>query len=219
MTSKHNDICYICGGKNPNSQDHIPPKNLFLKKYRNLDRGLITVPCHAKCNKKYELDDEYFRYCLCIPAYWTSALARELWGQKLKKQLHRPQSTGFLMYLSGLIEKAHILDKEGIPIVNAGVAFLDAQRMENVILRIARGLFYRQFNYRIPDEHPMELIWNQPQGALEIISEYGIGKLLGSVGGGIFRHFYFFNPKDEKSGIYFFIFFDSIYFTVHIGKH
>jgi len=211
------EICFICGGENPDSMDHLPPKNLFLNKYRKLGNGLITVPCHIECNKESELDDEYFRYCLTIPAYWTSDKARELWDTKLKKQLHRSQSAGFLTYLRELLEEVNIIDEGGNPIAKADAALLDAKRIESVLFRVTKGLYFRQFKTRLPDSHPMELSFYDPTVAMEIVDQYGIRPKFESTGGGIFRHFYLYSNSEEEKGIWFFVFFNSVYFSVHLG--
>lgn len=217
MSIKRNDVCYICGEENPNSKDHIPPKNIFLKKYRNLDSGLITVPSHSLCNKSYELDDEYFRYCLCIAAYWTNEKARELWKTKMKNQLHRSESAGYLKYLRELLKDGNFIDQNGIPHKNATVALLDSKRIERVIYRIVRGLFYKNFSYRLPDFHKLELNWLPPKGAKEIIGDLNIQNKFSSVAGGIFRHCYYFKSNNEKDGFYFLVFFDSVFFSVQVG--
>lgn len=216
MSKIPKNICYICGKKNPDTRDHIPPKNLFLSKYRSLDGGLITVPSHLKCNKKYELDDEYFRYCLCIPAYWTSEKARELWNKKLKTQLHRKESLGFLKYIKELLKDAQVLDELGNPVANVGIAMLDAKRMENVLIRIARGLFFKQYGF-LPLNHTINCEMLFPNKTSKMITEFGISKKFTSVGGGIFQYFYLRNSNNNANGIYFFVFFDCIYFTVFLG--
>lgn len=217
MSKIPKNICYICGKKNPDTRDHIPPKNLFLSKYRNLNGGLITVPCHLNCNKKYELDDEYFRYCLCIPAYWTSEKARELWKTKLKNQLHRKESTGFLKYIRKLIEKAHVLDESGNPVAEVGVAFLDAKRMENVLIRIARGLFFKQYGF-LPLNHTINCEMLFPNKTLKMITEFGISEKFTSVGGGIFKYYYLSDTDNNLNGLYIFKFFECIYFMLSLSS-
>ena len=126
--------CYLCGNNNSDSVDHIPPKNIFLKKNRV---DLITVPAHVACNKRHELDDEYFRYSLLIPAYWESKDARELWNEKIKNKIHRHQSAGFRHYLLQNIKSIDLNTEGGIYLGKADASFLDASRMMIVIEQIA----------------------------------------------------------------------------------
>lgn len=54
--------CVYCGTSNPETKDHIPPKNLFPQPRPEL----VTVPCCEKCHKPTSLDDEIFRNMLTM---------------------------------------------------------------------------------------------------------------------------------------------------------
>ncbi|MDF2477577.1 MAG: hypothetical protein K0S24_3060 [Sphingobacterium sp.] len=88
-------VCFICGEGKADSVDHVPPKNLFLPKYRSMGENLITVPAHRECNNGTSKDDEYFRFCLLTQAMWTSELAKELWDEKYKVRIHDPNKAGY----------------------------------------------------------------------------------------------------------------------------
>ena len=54
-------ICYLCGKEiiGEKSDDHIPPKQFYAKRFRQI-LNLLTLPTHEKCNISYQRDEEYF---------------------------------------------------------------------------------------------------------------------------------------------------------------
>ena len=67
--------CIYCGTTEQLTADHVPPKNIFPEP-RTSD--LITVPACERCNKSYELDDEYFRAAITVAAE-ENLVALDLW--------------------------------------------------------------------------------------------------------------------------------------------
>ena len=190
--SKTNDIsnkrCFICGENDADSVDHIPPKCLFLKKYREQGESLITVPAHISCNKSFEKDDEYFRYFLSIPAYWTSDLARELWDKKINKQVHRKESVKYRKYLLDNIQDADIRSETGIILGRAPVAALDSKRVERVIERITRGIYYKINRNILPLDTQIESQMLEVQSALNQIARFKVENKFKSIGNTIFKY-------------------------------
>jgi hypothetical protein len=62
------DLCYLCGEPlaEPVSDDHVPMKQLFAPEIRKKHNPshLLTIPVHDRCNKSYQLDEDYFVYSL-----------------------------------------------------------------------------------------------------------------------------------------------------------
>lgn len=58
-------VCIYCG-KTAEDVDHVPPKCLFQKPRPS---GLVKVPCCKKCNRRFGIDDEYFRDSLALSTY------------------------------------------------------------------------------------------------------------------------------------------------------
>ncbi|MFX0200412.1 MAG: hypothetical protein ACFFCW_30200 [Candidatus Hodarchaeota archaeon] len=208
--------CYLCGLESSDSVDHLPPKNLFLKKYRNIGADLITVPAHIKCNKEHALDDEYFRYCLLVPAYWESDYARELWNTKIKKQVHRTDSEGFRKYLLDKLASLEITTPSGIYLGEAEAAMLDAKRMIRVIERIARGIYYKHTEMILPLDWPVDVKLMSPAVRKDRIRIEKKGKFV-SIGKGIFRYFWNYTNEDRRNGFFWFVFFDCVDFWVRTG--
>jgi len=205
--------CYLCGMENADSVDHIPPKNIFLEKHRG---NLITVPAHIKCNKQYELDDEYFRYFLLIPAYWESDDARELWNAKIKKRINRPESRGFKTDLVKHIKPIDVKTSAGIYLGKADVALLDAKRMENVVKRIARGLFYKHTGNILPINYSLKVdFMNQTNSSVRKYQKILENKnKLTSIGNNIFKYSWR-QSRIDKTCKFWFTFFNCVNFCVH----
>jgi len=59
-------ICYLCGEQldpdpTKNDKDHVPPRQFYASTIRKQHQlNLFTLPVHAKCNKLYAKDEEYF---------------------------------------------------------------------------------------------------------------------------------------------------------------
>jgi len=209
--------CYLCGLENADSVDHLPPRNIFLTKYRNMGSDLITVPAHIKCNKKHELDDEYFRFCLLIPAYRESEYARELWDTKIRKRIHRAQSEGFRNYLLNNLVPVSITTTSGIFLSKAKAEMLDARRMFSVVERIARGIYYKNTGMILPLDWPVDVVWMQPVVRKDRLKIEKSGKFI-SIGKGIFKYFWNCTQEDKKVGFFWFVFFDCIDFWVITGS-
>jgi hypothetical protein len=217
MSDYDNKICYICGKEDADTDDHVPPKNIFLKKYRNIGDDLITIPAHQNCNKRFEKDDEYFRFCLSIPSYWDSEKAREMWDVKMKDQLHRPESQGFRSYLLKNIKPIDLYTEAGIYLGKGDVAMLDAKRMEAVLERTARGIFYKTTRNILPIDWPIEIQMLHPVDGRKQMVRFSIESKLSSIGNGIFKFFWQPTKEDQRIGLFWLIFFDSVYFWVFSG--
>ena len=204
--------CYLCGLENADSSDHIPPKNIFLKKNRV---GLITVPAHINCNKQYDKDDEYFRYAILIPAYWESKDAIELWNTKIKKHIHRPEKRGFKTYLLEHIKSVGVKTPAGIYLGKSDAAYLDAGRIHNVVQRIARGLFYKHTGNILPLELYLKVDSSLGDSSIRKIrtSKESKNKFI-SIGNSIFKY-HWEKSKENKTGKFWLTFFDCVDFWVY----
>lgn len=180
--------CYLCGGDNSDTYDHIPPKNIFLEKYRNIGQDLISVPAHKSCNKQYEKDDEFFRYFILTSALWHSPIAKELWDKKIGKPIHRRQSAGFLNYIRKNIFKVDIYSKGGIYLGKRDVAFIDAKRTNLVLERIARGIYYKLHRNILQLEWPIDIQMLEMNEGLKQVNRLNIESQLVSIGNNTFKY-------------------------------
>ena len=131
--------CVYCGQWGPLTSDHIPPKNLFAKPRPS---NLITVPSCLNCNKSFELDDEYFRLAVTTgidPASFPNEF--DLSVNAIKK-LGDPHKVGFRKSMLANFSKKPKFTPGGLYLGEGGVLEIEVERLQNVVSRIIRGLFF-----------------------------------------------------------------------------
>jgi hypothetical protein len=167
--------CLYCGELRELTSDHVPPRCLFSKPRP----ALVTVPCCRDCNREFGKYDEYFRLAI------TTGIDREAFPKenadsvRAINNLNRPESQGF----------ARRMLKDYLP--NPSRLTIDKDRIEIVLYRITRGLFFHHrqvrmagpiaFAFRMVDE---QLKLNE--GGRERINR--LSESMTTVGPGVFRY-------------------------------
>lgn len=133
--------CVYCGTSDPRTNDHVPPKCLFPKPRPH---NLITVPCCEGCREGTSLDDEYFRDMLVMRA----RLARQPDAQqllpKVLRSLRRPEKQGFVHSIAETARLQVLETEAGLYLGKAGTYHVDLNRLENVVDRTIRGLYWEE---------------------------------------------------------------------------
>jgi|SRR5271169_234198 len=175
--------CVYCGELRELTRDHVPPRCLFSKP-RPPD--LVTVPCCDTCNRALSKHDEYFRIAV------TTGIDREKFPKenadsvRAINSLARPASRGFARLLLQNYKS------------NPSRLRFDAQRIEIVLYRITRGLFYHHREARLPEEIGFE--FRLVDASLKTNSDgrerlNRLGANLTTIGQGVFR--YAFEPFEQ----------------------
>lgn len=142
--------CVYCGQKASLTSDHIPPKNLFPKPRPS---NLITVPACHNCNQSASKDDEYLRLMLVMREdVFEQPAAADIW-KKTFKGLKRPESLTFTKNILKSISRKPAYTDSGIFNGNKASYNVDFSRLDAVVERIIRGLFYHHSGYRLPETH------------------------------------------------------------------
>jgi hypothetical protein len=149
-------ICYLCGQPlvKPTNVDHVPPKSFFapsIRKSLNLSE-LITIRVHRNCNESFRLDEEYFVYSLA-PLALGSVAANEVY-KHIRDKLKRLENRPLFAKILGEFEPPP-----------AGIVFpggklikrFDSNRIERVIWKIVRGLFFHRHGKVLPQT--LNLTW------------------------------------------------------------
>jgi|GEM_PF-6470301 hypothetical protein len=137
--NKINSYCYICGKPNADSDDHIPPKCLFPKRFHN---SIPKVPAHRDCNSQYSNEDTYLRDCLTLACAHYNNIAKEVFHDAVVRSWTKPEALKYWRYL-----KSQFLRIKS-PYPNSELFAIDANRIRAQICRISRGLFCYQ--YKMP---------------------------------------------------------------------
>lgn len=135
-------ICIYCGGPNPKTKDHLPPKGLFSKPRPRL----ITVPCCDECHKSTTMDDEVFRNMLTMNRNVENHPDIPKVLEKVHRSFERPKHLKLVKNLIATIESVNIpgSSKENYSYRPEG------DRMDKVVARIVRGLFWHENNKLFP---------------------------------------------------------------------
>ncbi len=146
-----NPVCVYCGTANPETRDHVPPRNLFPKQNRS---NLITVPSCRSCNETASKDDEFFRVMVAgrLDAH-DHPQAQKVF-ESIIRSFQRPQARGFArQVLDNLIDVD--MYSEGGAYIGQGVGYkvvrTDYDRLDLVTDRIIRGLYWDKFSVRLPN--------------------------------------------------------------------
>jgi len=146
-------ICYLCGNileKADRTKDHVPPKQFFPGEFveRDLTKNLFTLPAHKKCNKSYEKDEQYFKFSL------AGEVANTFAGRALLKDVKRsskyPQGKRLIRRI--LKEYRHVTDAGILPPPGKVFKRVESFRLERIVWKIARGLFYKEYKRFLPED-------------------------------------------------------------------
>ncbi len=123
----------------------MPPKGFFPEPRPS---DLITVPSCVKCNKDTEKDEDYFRATFMFSNAGISPAGKKLWDQKLNKMYKK--NLGLRRKIAQDIKKVNLLTPSGLYIRRQSASFPNSVRIENVVCKIVKGLYYHEYNERIP---------------------------------------------------------------------
>jgi len=150
-------ICYLCGEsieKAELSDDHVPPKAFYPKDIRD-GLNLQTAPSHKKCNEDYRKDEEYFQHVFLVEVLnkrppITSHIVGDFSRRAGKSQT--PAMIRRILKGVSNITPGGIHLPSGILQVN-----IDQIRIESVVLKITRGLFYIENKNFIPLQNAKDI--------------------------------------------------------------
>lgn len=149
-------VCYLCDQLlvEPTNDDHLPPKSFFapsIRKAENLSQ-LLTIPVHKDCNTSFRLDEEYFAYSL-IPFALGSYAGNELY-KHLREKFRRMKNRPLIGRILGEFEAR----PSGLVLPGGNVVKrFDPKRIERVIWKIVRGLYFHHHGKTLPQK--LKLTW------------------------------------------------------------
>jgi len=148
--------CFCCG-EPATTAEHVPPKCLFP---RPRPTDLITVPACRDCNSGSKLDDEYFRLLITSATSDSEPAAALLGDRILPKANTKPA-----------LINSHVRSMRSVAVYSTSGLFVKVRpafqfnrsRMQRVINKIVRGLFYHETRRRLlPDTKIDEVLLNPP---------------------------------------------------------
>ncbi len=151
-----NGLCAYCGKESEITYDHIPPKSIFSKPF---PKNLIKVPSCYNCNVGASRVDEYFRLIFSIRNSTFDHPTVQKNIPKIRRSLERRKFGGLRKLIVDSTKIVNLRTKSGLYIGKAGLVDPDSTRTDQVLRRIAKGLFYYENKRRLPDEY--NIIWNE----------------------------------------------------------
>lgn len=140
-------VCTFCLKRRLLSEDHVPPKCLFHKADR---KALIKVPACDMCNMSASKDDEWLRLVLSFSRDATREphVSRVL--PTVMRSLKRPEARGFSNAFFSSVRNVDVWSGGGVFLYQARGFDIDQARLERIISKIVRGLFFRELKRRLP---------------------------------------------------------------------
>lgn len=137
--------CYVCGGF-ATTRDHIPPLGLFPAPRPH---NLVTVPACENCNRGSSLHDEYFRVAVATGSR-DSPQSIVLLHQRILPRMR--QSPALIADLMKSMRWTAIRSEGGIYLGHAPAFAIDRPRIQAVIEKIVKGLYYKHNKRRLPGD-------------------------------------------------------------------
>lgn len=139
--------CAFCGVFGRITNDHVPPKNLF---HGHPDDELIKVPACDECNQGAKKDDEYFRAFLVAQAAVSDHPQAQKLNDHIRKKMDENERKGFEALMFSQLQIMELVTPSGIVLERQKVHYADYSRLQKILKKIVKGLYYREFGRILP---------------------------------------------------------------------
>jgi len=164
-------LCVYCG-KEANSEDHIPSKNLIAPKLRAKIK-FVKVPSCRKCNESYSMDEEFLRNLFITVVQENSAGAASLFYSKIRRSIEkRPHLKKMLLDKMSLVK---IFTPAGIFLgkrTKIELLASDIKRIFNVMDKYVKGLASFHFGGQFPANYVIRHKWADKDDPIDEENEY-----------------------------------------------
>jgi len=142
-----NGVCVFCGAEGKMTDDHVPPKNLFVGFH---DEGLIKVSGCKSCNGGSSKDDEYFRAFL-IP---QDDIASHPQAQKLnrivREKFDASELKGLENRMYSQLHSKDVYTPAGIYLGQKPLIYPEYHRIDASLKKMLKGLFFHLMKTPFP---------------------------------------------------------------------
>jgi hypothetical protein len=129
------------------THDHVPPKSFFPQPRPS---NLITVPSCNDCNGGAAKDEDYFFATFMFSDAGITSPGKALWKQRLHSMFSK--SDGVHRTITTRLTYQRITRARRVYLGRRITPQFDERRLERVIRKIARGLYYFEFEETLPAE-------------------------------------------------------------------
>jgi hypothetical protein len=143
---RDSDFCVLCGERAAQTKEHIPPECLFTGK----PEEYLTVPACRDCNEGSKLEDDHFRDVMAAGSWTEEAL--EVWERRVRPKLQTRPATRI-----GMKNRLDTLEFTVPPlgVVPVRVLLADQARINSVLAKVVRGLFWMHSGRLLPPSAPL----------------------------------------------------------------
>jgi hypothetical protein len=204
------NFCVYRGSSENITADHVPPKCLFPDPKPT---NLITIPACKICNESSKLDDEYFRVCVLTNPD-PSPIGWKIWDKKvIGSSLER--SPPLRQRLLGDIIEVELRSPSGLIIGKAPGIRFEKSRINHVIQRIIRGLYWHHHKKVLPPETNFTILKDpHVSGVAEIINNHTV---LSMVDKETFQYRHGVTDEDPSASIWLLRFYTRTTFLIITG--
>ena len=204
--------CYLCGAP-ATTRDHIPPLGMFP---HPRPHNLVTVPACDECNRSNSLHDEYFRVVVATGSR-DSPQSLALLHQRILLRMRKSPAL-----IAGLMKSVRWIDlrsEGGIYLGRAPAFPFDRPRVQAVINKIVRGLYFKHTKHRLAPDYIVERFLYNPmveESFQEVIARLPLHNL---GDGTVFSYRYYVPDAAEFESFWFLMFYnDTSFFITHTSS-
>lgn len=202
-------VCTYCGLTENLTNDHVPPKCLFLSP-RPTD--LITVPACKECNNAFSKDDEFFRALVAIQADAAgNRVGQRIWDEKVIASTMK-RSPALKRDLAKGITTVEVRSYSGLYLGKSPALPFPKKRINRVVERIVRGLLWH--HYRIKPGPAIHFQIRMDPEIGDIPFSFESHANLSSVGGTVFQYRHNTAIEDPEQSIWLLRFYSTTTFLV-----
>jgi len=136
--------------------DHVPPKQFYPQELRSQKQlNLWVAPTHRECNERYRADEEYFYHSMyTLVAKLNPGMARAIF-RDFERRSTKPQTPAMLRRL---LSNVTTVTEGGVHLPPGIIRVaVNEYRIEQIVLKIARGLYYLDHGEYIPLENAKDI--------------------------------------------------------------
>ena len=218
-------LCVICDEKPATTNDHIPPKCLFASKDRI---NLIKLPTCLDCNNHSSKDDEYLRAVLISRADVAENQSTNELRNALIRSLSYQGQQGFQKFYAKSIGVKRVFTPAGIYLGKHPVLFVNYERLETILSKVIRGLYFHHIGKVLKNEYSVKIIGEddlklQSASTTEFIKSKIIYYLdqtfLHEIGKNTFNYKFLLTSEDKYAGAWILRFYGKVHFLGLVLKN
>lgn len=141
-------LCVYCVESDAATEDHVVPEGFFEEAPEN---GYIKVPACYSCNNRISRDEEYFLVAILAEATEHSETANRVLDRLGRDHRSgRRRRTGLAIALLEKVRSVSAYGAGGIYLGTAQGVELDTDRINRVLEKILRGLYFHHYASPLP---------------------------------------------------------------------